>query len=118
MSASDVIALCAGGLMTIVTGILLFVIKGYIADMKRYRQEREIKEKAKDDLVLGLARVSLLENYYKCEREGVYSLKDREVYGMLFKAYKTCGGDGVIDQIGPKIRALPTSLPGHQGDEH
>ena len=116
MSTAEIIAIAVSAIVTIITGIIIFVIKGYISDMKNYRDEREKKEQAKDDLVLGLARVSLLENYYKCEREGFYSLKDREVYGMLFKAYKTCGGDGVIDQIAPKLQALPTSLPGNQGD--
>ena len=116
MNTAEVIALVAGGLMTLVTGTLLFILKGYITDMKKYREKRENEEKAKDDLLLGLARCSLLENYYKCEREGVYSLKDREVYGMLFKAYKTGGGDGVIDQLAPKLQALPTSMPQKRGD--
>ena len=118
MSPSEIIALAAGGLMTIVTGVVLFVLKGYITDLKNYRAEREqkereheIKEDAKDDLVLGLARCSLIENYYKCERQGYYSTTDREVYGKLFKAYVTCGGDGVIDQLAPKLQQLPTSLP-------
>lgn len=118
MSVAEIISLCAGGLMTIITGAVLYVLKGYIADLKKYRsdreqreQEREQKEKAKDDLILGLARVTLLETYQKCEQKGYYTLEDREVYGKLFEAYVTNGGDGVIDQIAPKIRALPTTPP-------
>lgn len=111
MSPGEIIALCAGGLMTVVTGILTFVLKGYISDLKKYRAERELKEQAKDDLVLGMARVMLMENYRKCEQAGVYSMEDREVYGKLFEAYRASGGDGIIDQLAPKIRALPTSLP-------
>lgn len=118
MSMAEVIALVAGGVMTLVTGVILFVLKGYIADLKKYREKREREEQAKDSLLLGLARCSLLENYYKCEQKGVYSLQDREVYGMLFQAYKTCGGDGVIDQLAPKLQALPTSLPNSQGDDN
>lgn len=115
MSVGEIIALCAGGLMTIVTGVLLYVIKGYITDLKKYRAEREVKEKAKDDLILGLARVTLLETYQRCEQRGYYSLEDREVYGKLFDAYVTSGGDGVIDRLAPKIRALPTR-PDQGGD--
>lgn len=117
MTTAEIVSIAVSAVVTVITGIIVFVLKGYISDMKKYRAEREKKEQAKDDLVLGLARVSLLENYYKCERQGFYSTKDREVFGKLFEAYKTCGGDGVIDQIAPKIRALPTSLHGHQGDE-
>lgn len=117
MSTSEIIALCAGGLMTTITGVLLFVIKGYITDLKKYREEREQKEQAKDDLILGLARVTLLETYQRCEQRGYYSLEDREVYGKLFEAYVTSGGDGVIDKLAPKIRALPTTPPNRQGDD-
>lgn len=121
MPVGEIISICAGGLMTIVTGVVLYVLKGYMADMKKYRQDRERKEaeekqkeQAKNELILGLARVTLLEVYEKCERKGFYSLEDREVYGKLFDAYVANGGDGVIDQLAPKLRALPTS-PDHQG---
>lgn len=124
MSISEIISLCAGGLMTVITGIVLYILKGYINDLKKYRTEREerereieLKQQAKDDLLLGMARVTLLETYQKCEEKGYYSLEDREVYGKLFEAYVTNGGDGVIDQIAPKIRALPTTPPSRQGDD-
>ena len=117
MGTGEIISITVSACVTIVTGIILWVLKSYIADLKKYREKRESEEKAKDELLLGLARCSLLENYYKCEKEGVYSLKDREVYGMLFKAYKTCGGDGVIDQLAPKLQALPTSTPAAKAPE-
>lgn len=116
MTTSEWISIGVSAFITIVTGVILFVLKSYITDLKKYREEREIKEQAKDDLLLGLARVSLLENYYKCEKAGFYSLKDREVYGKLFEAYRLNGGDGVIDQLAPKLRAMPTS-PNHSGDD-
>ena len=114
MSTGEIIALVAGGLMTIVTGILTFVLKGYIADLKKYRAEREAKEQAKDELVLGMARVMLLENYEKCEAKGYYSMSDKEVYGKLFQAYRASGGDGIIDDLGVKLRAMPTHPPVQQ----
>ena len=117
MSTAEIVSVGAGGLMTIITGIILFVLKGYITDLKKYRAEREAKERAKDDLVLGLARVSLLKMYQKCEEQGYYSMEDREVYSKLFDAYRINGGDGIIDQLAPKIRAFPTSIP-HFGDEN
>ena len=117
MTTGEVIAIAVSAVVTVITGIVVWVLKGYITDMKKYREEREKKEQAKDDLLLGMARVSLIENYYKCENKGYYSTAEREVFGKLFEAYKTCGGDGVIDQLAPKIQALPTHLPGRQGDD-
>ena len=118
MGTTEIISICVSACVTIVTGIIVWVLKSYIADLKKYREKREVEEKAKDDLLLGLARCSLLENYYKCEKEGVYPMQNREVYGTLFKAYKTCGGNGVIDQLAIKLQALPTSLPQNHGSEN
>lgn len=109
MTVGEIIAVVVSGIITIITGIALFVLKGYITDQRRYRSEREAKEKAKDELVLGIARSMLLENYRDCEKKGFYSMEDREVYGKLFTAYRASGGDGIIDQLAPKLREMATS---------
>lgn len=117
MTTPEIISIVVSAIVTVITGIVVWILKGYIADMKKYRTEREIKEQAKDDLVLGMARVMLLENYRKCEEKGFYSMEDREVYSKLFEAYRASGGDGIIDQLAPKIRVLPTRDPNAQKEE-
>ena len=108
MPVSEIISVAVSALVTVVTGIILFILKSNISDLKKYRSEREKKEEAKDELLLGMARVMLIENYNRCEEKGYYTTDEREVYGKLFEAYRINGGDGVIDQLAPKIRALPT----------
>ena len=108
MPVSEIISVTVSALVTVVTGVILFVLKSNITDLKKYRLEREKKEEAKDDLLLGMARVMLIENYNRCEEKGYYTTDEREVYGKLFEAYRINGGDGVIDQLAPKIRSLPT----------
>ncbi len=109
MTTGELIAVGVSAIVTIISGIVLYILKGYIADLKQYRTKREAKEEAKDDLVLSMARVMLLENYRDCEEKGFYSMEDREVYGKLFIAYRASGGDGIIDQLAPKLREMPTS---------
>lgn len=108
MAVGEIIAVTVSAIVTVITGIVLFLLKGYISDLKKYRSEREAKEAAKDELVLGIARVMLLANYRDCEKKGFYSMEDREVYGKLFAAYKVAGGDGIIDQLAPKLREMAT----------
>ena len=108
MTLGEVIAVAVSALVTVVTGIVVYILKGYIADLKKYRGEREAKERAKDDLLLSIARVMLLENYRNCEKKGFYSMEDREVYEKLFNAYKESGGNGIIDQLGIKLRDMNT----------
>ena len=109
MTVGEIIAVIVSAVVTVITGIVLYVLKGYISGLKQYRAERENKEAAKDELVLGIARVMLLENYRDCEKKGFYSMEDREVYGKLFTAYRVAGGDGIIDQLAPKLREMSTT---------
>jgi len=110
MSLAEIIAIVISAFMSVVTGVVLHMLKGYMTDLKQYRSERETKERAKDELVLGIARVMLLANYHDCEAKGFYSMADREVYRKLFEAYKASGGNGIIDQLAPKLREMPTTL--------
>ena len=110
MPIGEIVSVAVSAFVTIVTGIILFILKSNIADLKKYRNEREKKEEAKDELILGMARVMLIENYNRCEEKGFYTTDEREVYGKLFEAYRINGGDGVIDQLAPKLRNLPTKM--------
>ena len=107
MTPGEVIAIVVSAFVTVITGVVLFVLKGYISDLKKYRNEREKKEEAKDELILGMSRVMLMENFEKCEAKGYYTMADREVYGKLFTAYRASGGNGIIDELGKKLRAMP-----------
>ena len=108
MPIGEIVSVAVSAVVTIVTGVVLFVLKANISDLKKYRNEREKRELAKDELILGMARVMLIDNYNRCEEKGFYTTDEREVYGKLFDAYRINGGDGVIDQLAPKLRKLPT----------
>ena len=108
MGLAEIVAIVISAFISLFSGVVLFVLKGYMTDMKKYRKERETKERAKDELVLGIARAMLLRNYIECDKKGYYSMEDREVFGKLFEAYKASGGDGIIDQLAPKLRDMAT----------
>lgn len=73
-----------------------------------WRRQREEREAIKADLDLCMARIMLLDHYFRCVSQGYYSVEERDVYHQLFLAYKAAGGDGVIDDIAEKIVKLPT----------
>jgi hypothetical protein len=74
---------------------------------KKAIEQRE----AERAIVLAIARTMLLDNYEKCMAKGFYSIEERAVYGNLFRQYQFDGGNGVIEEIAPRIRALPTDPP-------
>ena len=75
-------------------------------------ERRKIEQReAEHGIVLAMARTMLLNNYEKCMAKGYYTVEEREVYSKLYKNYKNDAGNGVIDEIAPRIRALPMEPP-------
>jgi len=102
--------------------LLLWFIKRYLerfdgkreeARFERAETERKAIEQREAErvIILAMSRTMLLDNYEKCMDKGCYTLEEREVYHKLYEAYKKDGGNSVIDDIAPRIRALPMEPP-------
>lgn len=71
-------------------------------------ERQKIKQReAERTIILAMSRTMLLDNYEKCMSKGCYTVEEREVYHKLYEAYKDDGGNSIIDEIAPRIRALP-----------
>ena len=102
--------------------LILWLIKRYLErfDAKREdarieraenkRKETEQRE-AEHTIILAMSRTMLLNNWEKCMSKGYYTIEERKVYHELFEAYKSDGGNSIIDEIAPRIRALPMEPP-------
>ncbi len=69
------------------------------------------QREAERTIILAMSRTMLLDNYEKCISKGCYTVEEREVYHKLYEAYKSDGGNSVIDDIAPRIRKLPLEPP-------
>lgn len=78
------------------------------AEVERRKVEQREAERT---IILAMSRTMLLDNYEKCMAKGHYSLEEREVYHKLYEAYKSDGGNSIIDEIAPRIRRLPIEPP-------
>ena len=75
-------------------------------------ERRKIEQReAERTIILAMSRTMLLNNYERCMDKGYYSIEEREVYHQLYTAYKDDNGNGIIDEIAPRIRALPMEPP-------
>lgn len=112
----------AGAVNLVMFPLLVWFIKRYLErfDGKRDRARAEQAEaervaveqrEAERVIILAMSRTMLLNNYEKCVDKGFYSLEEREVYHKLYEAYKSDGGNSVIDDIAPRIRKLPLEPP-------
>lgn len=116
----------AGVIELLALPILIFVVKHVIGkrldafDEKREEAriahaeaERRIIEQrdAERTIILAMSRTMLLNNWEKCMEKGYYSIEEREVYHKLYEAYRDDNGNGIIEEIAPRIRALPMEPP-------
>ena len=87
--------------------------KREMARIERAEAERvAVKQReAERVIILAMSRTMLLDNYEKCIKKGCYTVEEREVYRKLYDAYKSDGGNSVIDEIAPRIRQLPMEPP-------
>ena len=101
-----------------ISGALALVMKNINDDARQYRkkrieEEQEIKKKQEEDQVkrdsaiLAMMRTMLKENADRCFAKGFYTVEEREIYSTLYKVYKSYGGNGVIDEMGNRLRPLP-----------
>ena len=112
--------------------VAAWLVKRYLGrrldhmDEKRDEARQERKEasiraaeqrEAERTIILAMSRTMLLDNYEKCCDKGCYSIEEREVYHKLYQAYKSDGGNSVIDEIAPRIRALPLEPPEERRDK-
>ena len=83
------------------------------ARIAQAENERRIIEQreAERTIILAMSRSMLLNNYERCVEKGYYSVEEREVYHKLYVAYRDDGGNSVIEDIAPRIRALPMEPP-------
>lgn len=81
-----------------------------IAQAEAERKMIEQRE-AERTIILAMSRTMLLDNWEKCMDKGCYTVEEREVYHKLYLAYKSDGGNSIIDEIAPRIRALPMEPP-------
>lgn len=89
--------------------------KARVAQSEDERMAREQRD-AERGIVLAMARTMLLNNYEKCMAKGYYSIEERAVYHELYENYRADHGNGVIEEIAPRIRALPMEPPKHDND--
>lgn len=113
-----VIGIVTSIISAVISGFLAIIMKNVNDDTREYRQQRKEKEEAerkeaqlkqqKEDMaLLAIMRTMLKDNADRCFEKGYYSVEEREIYSALYKAYKGYGGNGVIDEMGNRLRPLP-----------
>lgn len=126
MDALTTQLLITGAVELLMIPVLVFVLKHFVGKrLDQFDDKRDMARAARAEadrkaveqreaerlIVLAMARTMLLDNYEKCMDKGFYSVEEREVYHKLYESYRTDNGNGVIEELAPRIRRLPIEPP-------
>lgn len=98
------------GIVTLIVGILVFIIQSLIRENHRLRKEKEAKEREENaalkDGVLCLLRVKLIEYHAKYVELDRITSHGLENWLLMYRAYKALGGNGMIEHMKEEIEKL------------
>ena len=88
--------LVLGGVISVATGL-------YKKAMRR--------QKAIEDGVRDMLRLTILDNYERSKQAGVISVSRKDAIDSAYNSYHALGGNGTITQIHNEIMAMPIMRP-------
>lgn len=90
-------------ILSITSGVLVSIIVGLYNDNKKLRQAKKeadkVNKKADDDLILGLARLTLKNSIETALERGYTTTGEYDVIYELFTAYINKGGNGTVKHL-------------------
>lgn len=97
-------------LASIVSAMLVFVLQSVIKENNKLKKEREKKQTEEEtslkEGVLCLLRVKLIEYHGKYTKLGSISSHGLENWLLMYKAYKSLGGNGMVDHMKAEVEEL------------
>ena len=99
------------GLVTIVTGVALYLLKDALKENKELRQQKSDAEKerskAMENGIVCILRKHLMDEHEAWTAKGFITPQALESGIAMYKAYKALGGNGMIDHMEEEIQNLP-----------
>ena len=73
---------------------------------KKLKGEQE-RNKAIENGVRDMLRLTILDNYERCKQAGVISVSRKDAIDSAYNSYHALGGNGTITQVHSEIMAMP-----------
>ena len=96
-------------LTSIVSGVLVFILQSVIKENRELKRKKDESDTALKDGVLCLLRVKLIEYHTKYTKSASISSHGLENWLLMYKAYKSLGGNGMIEHMKEEIEELHIS---------
>ena len=97
-------------LTSIVSGVLVFLLQSVIKENREMKREKDEvinqEQNALKEGVLCLLKVKLIEYHAKYTKKGDISSHALDNWLLMYKAYKSLGGNGMIEHMKEEIEEL------------
>lgn len=107
----NVVTIILDVVLGLVSAVLVFVLQQTIKENMRLKKEKEQqatqREKALEDGVVCILRKHLMDEHEMWVAKGYITPKALESGLLMYKAYKSLGGNGMIDHMEEEIQELP-----------
>lgn len=107
----DIVTIVVDIVVALVIGVLGYLLQSSIKENRRLRREKEARESARtaaiENGMVCLLRKHLMDEHEKWTAKGCISPKALESGLLMYKAYKSLGGNGMIDHMEEEIQELP-----------
>lgn len=97
-------------ILSLLSAVLTSILVSVINENRKLRadktEKRREEKQADDNLLLGLARITLMNSIQKALDSGQTTTEEYEVINELFKAYTTKGGNGTVKHLYERYNSL------------
>lgn len=99
-----------GYILSLISAVVTSVVVSLINENRKLRAERKAnkseKVKANDELLLGLARITLMQSTEKALDRGNTTTDEYDVINQLYTAYAQMGGNGTVKHLFERYETL------------
>lgn len=111
MGEIEISAIIVSIASTIISTVFAFILKSVISENQRLKREQETtrvaRETAIENGLVCILRKHLMDEHEIWTAKGYITSKALESGLLMYTAYKTLGGNGMIDHMEEEIRLLP-----------
>ena len=106
----DIFPLITTIVTDVILGVVIFILQSVIKENHRLKRDRDEKqaqhEAAMEEGLVCVLRKHLMDDYNTCTARGYITATELESGLLMYKAYKTLGGNGMIDHMKEEIETL------------
>ena len=108
-------------ILSVVSGLLLWIVKGLLADNRQLREGRRQEEQAREQAIaqglVSLLRVQLIEYYDHYMAQGSIPTYVYDNYCDMYAAYHALGGNGMVTHMMEDLNTIRMSNDRTPGGE-